>query len=121
MQKTTTELLEKHRVDIELISRQRRKWLFASSVVIVAIVGVIAGWDVVDGLHSAPVWWVVVSAMMLVSANWWYWTMSVMRKFIDHQQIEFALIHELVVDIREIRKDVTDIKELSNQDIDKSK
>jgi hypothetical protein len=115
------DLLTNHGKDTEIISKQRRWWLFASSIVIVSIVGVIAGWEIVGDLESKAVWWVVASLMMLVSANWWYWTMSMLRKLINQQQSEVAIIANLAADIQEIRKDVTLIKEMTNIGLDKYK
>jgi hypothetical protein len=119
--KITNDLLDRHHKDIEIISKQRRYWLFSSSIVMIAIVGVIAGWDATTALGSKSVWWLVVTSMLLVSANWWYWTMQVVRKLILHQKNEMALIAELVDNIHSIREDVSSLRRLSIRNIDNDK
>ena len=114
----TKRLIERNEQDLENINQQRRWWLVASSLVFLAIIGLILGWNFIEGLNSKPVWWALVSAMLIISVNWWYWTMRVMLRLIKHQQMEFAIIHELLFDIKGLK---TDIKKLADQTLDKSK
>jgi hypothetical protein len=114
----TKELLAKHADDIERINHQRRLWLYASSVVMVGIVGLIFSWDWVSELHSKSVWWVIVSVMLIISINWWYWTMSVIRRMLDHQKVEYDLLSCILNDISLAKED---IKFLVNQEVDSKK
>ena len=114
----TKELLAKHADDIERINHQRRLWLYASSVVMVGIVGLIFSWDWVSELHSKSVWWVIVSVMLIISINWWYWTMSVIRRMLDHQKVEYDLLSCILNDISLAKED---IKFLVNHEVDSKK
>lgn len=113
----TKKLIEHNEADLEQINQQRRWWLLASSLVFSGIVILIFAWDIIDHLHSKSIWWVIVSLMLILSVNWWYWTMRVMLRLINHQKIEFTIIHELLADIRELK---SDIKQMGNQNVDRS-
>lgn len=114
----TQRLIDKNNQDLEQINDQRRTWLYASSIVVVAVIFLIFGWDWLDTLHSKTIWWLITSGMLVLSVNWWYWTMRVMLRLINHQKIEFAIITELLEDIKKIRNDV---RQLGNQEVDKQK
>ena len=107
-----------HEKDLQEVNKQRRRWLYASSIVFLGIVLLIFSWDWLDQFHSKSIWWVIVSLMLIVSVNWWYWTMRVVSRLVHHQKIEFSLIIELVKDIREIKSDV---KELGRQELEEHK
>ena len=102
----TKKLLKTHIEELTRINEQRRWWLYASSVVLGGIIFLIFTWDWIDGFHSKSVWWLVVSTMLIISVNWWYWTMKVIRRIIEHQEIEFDLIRVIITDIREVKKDI---------------
>jgi small-conductance mechanosensitive channel len=108
-------LNDKH---LERINQQRRRWLYASSIVFTGIIFLIFGWDWLDHFHNENIWWVVVSLALIISINWWYWTMRVVYKMLQHQKIEFTIIKELVSDIKEVKEEIT---KLGNQTIDKKK
>jgi len=116
--KKTQRLIDKNNTDLDQINDQRRTWLYASSLVVVAVVVLIFGWDWLDTLHSKTIWWLITSGMLVLSVNWWYWTMRVMLRLINHQKIEFAIITELLDDIQIIRKEV---RRLADQELDKKK
>lgn len=118
MNKRIKELLELHRQDIERINNQRRMWLYASSGVFAAIITIIFGWDWFDNLHSKSLWWFIVSMALLLSVNWWYWTMRVVRKMMYHQEIEYDLLRCILNDLSNVK---TEIHKLSSKEVEKSK
>ena len=109
---------DEHTKDCEAINNQRRVWLLASSAVFTGIILLIFGWDLVWNLHSRSIWWLIISLMLLISVNWWYWTMRVIRKLLNHQRIEFGLIRELLIDVKEVKKEVS---QLGAQELDRLK
>lgn len=116
--KKTKDLITQNAKDLENINEQRRLWLYASSFVLFGIVLLIGGWEWIDHFHSKEIWWVLTSLMLIISVNWWYWTMRVMLRLINHQKEEFSIIAELINDVRQLR---VSLKELSNQEVDKDK
>ena len=116
--KNTTKLIEENSQDLEQIGAQRRMWLYASSVVIVAVMFLIVGWDWLDAFHSKAIWWFTASSIIILSVNWWYWTMRVMLRLLHHQKMEFHIITELVTEVKEIRGEV---KQLANHELDNKK
>jgi hypothetical protein len=97
---------------LDKINNQRRKWLYASSVVFFSIVAIIFLWDWLDNRAENKIWWVIVSLMLIVSVNWWYWTVRVLLKLIEQRKSEIIIINELIFDIRDIK---SSISELNNE------
>ena len=111
-------ILNNKQFQINVMNDQRRSWLYASSLVFAGIILLIFGWNWLDEFHSKSIWWVVVSLMLLLSINWWYWTMRLVRKLLETKQEEHELLHFIIHNIREIKDDV---RQLGSQSIDKSK
>jgi hypothetical protein len=114
--KHTSKLIAENTKDLEHINAQRRMWLYASSVVVLATLFLIFGWDWLDHFHSKSIWWLTASAILVLSVNWWYWTMRVMLRLLHHQKMEFHIITELILEIKEIRNEV---RHLGVQNVDK--
>ncbi len=110
MIKRIKDLFAKHEQDLEELNAQRRKWLYASSIVLTGIVFLIFSWDWIETLHNKSIWWVIISLMLLISVNWWYWTMRVVAKFLSQQKVSLVLIQELADDIKEIKNEVKNLK-----------
>ena len=95
---------------LEKINNQRRKWLIASSIVFIGIIFLIFAWDWLDRLDSSIVWWIIISCMLIISMNWWYWTMKVIRQLIHHQKLEFNLLSDIITEIKSIKENLEKIK-----------
>ncbi len=102
-------LLEQHTREINRINEQRRAWLIASSIVFSCVILLIVSWDWISGLHASSIWWGIVSLMLLVCMNWWYWTMKVIHHLLQHQSNEYAIISELLDDIKQLKKQINGI------------
>ena len=111
-------IIEKNQEDLEKINNQRRLWLWASSVTFVALMFIIFAWDWIDHIGSKSVWWLVIGCMIIVSVNWWYWTLRVIRKLIMHQEIEYYILESILDDIKHVKQH---IKELGSQHLDEFK
>ena len=108
-------LIIQHQKDIEKLSNQRRWWLYASSIVFSGIILLIFGWEWISNLHSRGVWWVIISFMLIISINWWYWTMRVIRILIQYQEVEYAILKIILEDVDHFRKN---LKEFRDQTLD---
>lgn len=96
-------LIENHTKDMGVINKQRHNWLIASSIVYVAVIILIFGWDWITNTHQKSLWWIFISLTLLISVNWWYWTMAVISHLLTHQQQEVEFIKELLTDIKELQ------------------
>ena len=103
------DLIKQHSKEMDQINRQRRLWLYASLYVFTGIAMLMIGWEWLTNLHSDYVWTGIVMLMLVISINWWYWTMGMVRKLLNHQRLELELISELTHDIRSIKIDVQDL------------
>ena len=118
MKNDENSLLQETNQEIDNINEQRRVWLYASSFTFVGIVFLVFAWDLLDSFHSKTIWWFILSLILIISINWWYWTMRMISKMLNHQKIEFEIIHDVIVDIRSLKKE---IKELGRQEVDNNK
>jgi hypothetical protein len=96
----------KHQKALQAFDRQRKAWLMLSALVTIAVGKIIFSWATIEDLH---IMWVLVSAGLLVSVLWWYWTMRLIRELIQHQKEEVELFNDVVECIREIQKEVKNL------------
>lgn len=100
------QLFQKNENDLTKIAIQRRKWLYASSIVWVAVIIIIFGWDWMTSTHQKSLWWIFISSTLIVCVNWWYWTMKNIYDILNHQATEYILIMELLHHIKEVRNEI---------------
>lgn len=103
------EITKAHNLTISYLNTQRQYWLYASSVAVSGIVLLIAFWDFLSTFQSTSVWWAIVSIMLIVSVNWWYWTIKLIRILIDQRKSELKIINELVIDIKTIKYSLSEL------------
>jgi hypothetical protein len=100
-----------HLKELNQIDSQRKKWLFVSVFVVIAVLAVILDWNYIE---QHRILWLVLSLSFTVGVVWWYWTMSIIRQLIGHRIDESSILREIIVDIRsvktEIKKVLSDIK-----------
>lgn len=94
---------------LDKINEQRRRWLYASSIVFFSIILIIFTWDWIDTQNESKIWWVIVSLMLIISVNWWYWTVRVILKLIEQRKSELEIITELVIDIKDVKSTVSQL------------
>lgn len=107
--------LEKQLHELKTIDRYRKYWLILSFFVTAVLTGLIFGWN---SIHDHKIVWALATLGLSTAVVWWYWTMSIIRRLINHRVEESKLLHDLVMDIRCIKDSVQ--KSLDN-DLDKSK
>ena len=112
-QNKNLDIINQQELDLDKLNEQRRAWLWASSVVFFAIITLMFAREWIDHFESKTAWWFIVSCMLLISINWWYWTMRVIRRIIHHQIIEYQLLKGIIVDILEIKRDVKILGEIN--------
>jgi hypothetical protein len=96
-------LLDKTNEDLERINHERRTWLKLSSIVFITIIFGIYAWDWIYAIRSKSFWWVIISSTLILCINWWYWTMRVITRLIQFQQLELQIVAEVVRDVKYIR------------------
>ena len=94
-------ILENRLNELKKLNFQRKAWLGLSFFVMISISFII--FDTKDLINYGLVWPFAILGI-IVSAVWWYWTMLVVRKIIEHKKEETELLIELVNTIKEIRK-----------------
>lgn len=104
------ERIADHTKELEKIYSQRRKWLYVSSIVYTAIIFAIFGWDYLTQHISSRIWWVLISLSLLVSINWWFWTMKSIRTLVYSMYLEYQLLHELHSEIDELKVVILEYK-----------
>ena len=97
------ERLTHHIQNLKKMDVQRKAWLYLSGFVAATIIAIIFNWDFSSNRNVSLV---LGSVGLLVSAVWWYWTMRVVRHLICFRTEETELLHSIVKEIREIKKDV---------------
>ena len=95
--------IKDHTDDLELIYRQRRVWLYASSLVVFAVIGIIVSWAYLSNFNNNLIWWGIISISLIVSVNWWYWTMSAMGDLVRAVHTEYKILNEISTDLAHVK------------------
>lgn len=95
--------------DLDKASIQRRKWLFASSFIVIGAAVYIAFWNWIHELENPFVEWTFISVGLIVTINWWYWTMHLVRKYLEHQKHVISILGDIVSEIKIVKADVKDL------------
>ena len=104
--------------ELDVMYAQRRKWLFFSSLVFTFILGLIVSWQYLESLDNAVIWWGVISGSLILSVNWWYWTMHSIGKLLRSIYAEYQLLNDIIIDISEIKEIIKVEKEAHKRMID---
>jgi hypothetical protein len=110
--------LDKVKTDIDTANNQRRLWLFFSSLVFIGVLAYIIGWHWIHELNNPWLEWSLISIGLVITVNWWYWTMSVIRRNLYHQNKIVGVLEEVVSDVKEVKQN---IQNLVDEKVDKSK
>ena len=96
-------MIDKHERELESINAQRRIWLYASSVVFTVVVVIIF---VLNIFPSATLWWVVFSIGLIITINWWFWTMRVVNTMITHKRLESIILKSIIDDLITVKSQI---------------
>jgi uncharacterized protein (DUF2062 family) len=100
--------LEKIKEDLLRFDAQRKFWLAISGFFAAAVIAIIYKWNDILSSHLV---WITASVMLTISVIWWYWTMRVIRTILRHRHSEIEILHDLIVDIKEIKTEVSKLRE----------
>lgn len=100
--------------DIEQSNTQRKYWIFASSFVFVGVIFYILGWHWIQQLANPYIDWILISVGLLISMNWWYWTMGLIRQYLSHQAEVITLLDGIVTDLKIIKHEVKSLNSVDN-------
>jgi len=100
--------LEKIKEDLLRFDAERKFWLAISGFFAAAVIAVIYQWNDILSSHLV---WITASVMLTISVIWWYWTMRVIRTILRHRHSEIEILHDLIVDIKEIKTEVSKLRE----------
>jgi hypothetical protein len=102
-------LIEKFKLDIIRLNNQRIRWLTFSSLIFTVVILIIFLSEKINDLHSHTIWWVIGSLGLLLSINWWYWTLTLIRRVLQHQIDTVIILSEITNDVKEIKTDINDL------------
>jgi uncharacterized membrane protein len=101
--------LEKIKKDLTRFNKERKFWLLVSGFITAAAVAISLEWNEILTSHTTI--WLVVSVGLIISVIWWYWTMKIVKTILQHRYQEVEILHDLIVDIKEIKTEVSKLKE----------
>jgi hypothetical protein len=100
--------LEKIKEDLLRFDAERKFWLVISGFFSSAIITIIYRWNDILSNHLV---WITTASMLTISVIWWYWTMRVIRTILSHRRSEIEILHDLIIDIKEIKTEVSKLRE----------
>ena len=88
---------------IKAFKNQRICWMKSSFVVAALVALTVTGWNWIVSQHLV---WAFATCSLVVSATWWYWTMSMVKDLIELKQDEAVILSDLISDIKEMKEKV---------------
>ena len=102
-------LIREFNENIKKLNHQRKLWLIFSSIIFGIVILLIFFAESINRLHSHTVWWVIGSFGLLISVNWWYWTLTLIRRVLQYQENVVIILSEITEDVRDIKSDITEM------------
>ena len=102
-------MIQEYEAYVNLMKKQYKYWMIASAIIYSCVITFIVLFDFVIRLDSKIIWWSIISILLMVSMNWWYWTMSLVKQLMEHHTNSIKVIKSLISDINAVRSDLTDI------------
>jgi hypothetical protein len=68
-----------------------------------AVIFLIFGWNYLDAMHDSKIWWVVISLSLLISVNWWYWTMKSLSELASSIDSEYKILSDITDSIEQVK------------------
>jgi len=102
--------LELYQQRINTIQVQKRSWVIVSLVFLISVISIMVEWGDISKINNLYLWIFVFSSLISTSVIWWFWTMHIMNTFLKHRKQEIAILEEIVVDIREMKRDIERLK-----------
>jgi len=103
------QLISTFKSDIIRLNNQRKRWLVFSSIIFVGVILIIFFSEKINNLHYHSIWWLIGSIGLIVSINWWYWTLTLIRRVLQHQIDTVILLSEITNDVKSIKTDINDL------------
>jgi Flp pilus assembly protein TadB len=96
--------------DINNSRKQRSIWIRLSYAFIVFLTIITVNWSAIIETHNIILWISIFAVLIVTAAFWWYWTVDLVRKLLNHKEEEFKIIESIVYDLQHIKKDVDELK-----------
>ena len=103
------ELISNSNSTLNKINQERRRWLYVSSVVYLGLIFLIFTFDSVFGSASKTTWWAMLSVMIIISINWWYWTIKVLVRLLNQRQTELQIMAEIIVNLQTVKETISEL------------
>lgn len=98
-------VIQQRFAELDKINKQRRIWLYISSSVVMYAIAVITAIDYIFADKHSLLGWAIISASLLLSISWWYWTMGIIRTIINDLFLEYTILQEIISEVSEIVHD----------------
>jgi len=95
--------LKQHLARLKKFDTERKGWLILSAFVVVSVIGTIFNWKFIIDEHLV---WLIISIGFSLAVCWWYWTMKLIRHLLESKTVEYEILDDLVITLRDIKEDV---------------
>lgn len=102
--------LEDYNQRIKNIRLQKRSWLAVSISFVIILLTLVLEWGNISAVNSTYLWVFTFAVLILTSIVWWFWTMRIMSTFLNHRKQEIMILEEIVVDIKQMKRDIEKLK-----------
>lgn len=95
---------------LSIFNKERAIWMIVSGFMIAFLITIAISWNTILETHNPKIWGAIGLTLVIVTVNWWYWTMGLVKRLLEFQKDEIVILQEIVDDIRTIKNDVQDLQ-----------
>lgn len=95
--------IKDHTDNLTLMYRRRRLRLYISSLVVIAVISITVSWAYLSSFNSNLIWWGIISISVIVSLNWWFWTIRSIGKLVNAIHNEYEILNDISTDLANVK------------------
>lgn len=102
-------ILKDFNENIKRLKCQKRIWLMFSSLLFLSILLLTLFAEYISKIQSQTFWWSVGIFGLIILFNWWYWTITLVRRVLQYQEYVVIILNEITEDVRDLKSDITEM------------
>lgn len=95
---------------ISRFEKQKKIWMLLSIFMVVVIIFYALSWTFIERLNNIPLDIAYGTFFLIITASWWYWTMSLVANLLKSKQEEYKILQIILEEVVEVKKDILQLR-----------
>ena len=67
------------------------------------------------GLIHHPITFIIITFIILIYINWWYWTVKIVKILLHQHSLELIVLKDIIADMKELRLQLSKLNPFKNR------